>query len=919
MANHTATTITLPSGWTQIQPAFITGTRRNFIFAKIKEGSDGNSVSFAFTTATTINFALLYGGGARSVASWIVGTPWSRETNSAEPTGARYNNVATGVTVTEADSLVVAISNEATLAQDQEHEVVSVSPSGWTENGWTPQIAVNDRIETVWFGSKEMSSSGASGDVTVTYLHPQNNNGFTLQLVLPPSALNVELEAPYVVSSSDGIGGSTGPSVTIPRPSGVQTGDMLVAVLRCQSSTAVQDWSTVESGWTRVGPAWPGASQSRLNTQFVKRVGVLADEPSSYVFTRTVNDANRRVGQIIALRSNTGVPDIQAWDPIYAGEDPAGSIDRAPHAYSVAPPVLELLWAGAEFASPNSHAMTAAPVNFTEVRYSTTSEDTGISRTILYTGTHTYTAATTTVPSGPDWAGTASGAAAGSLSFYSVPAHGDGLSGLDGNLGDVQLYHMTTQGPRTPLSIQKMRRGFSNVSEMLSTQGFTWAHRGGSSSWPEMSLYAYTQSVLRGYGVLEVSLGRTSDGVWFGLHDQSTDRTSGGTYGNASSQTWAQIQAQHIVVGGSGAPQPYMRWEEIVEAYGDTHILVADPKYALGSYRAEFLDLVESTIGTERAIIKYSGPGSGATSLSTQAQARGFETWGFFYASDASVSLGGNGSLQTWGPSWTLIGMEYGASQDIWNEALALGKPVIGHITPSQTHYNTAIAKGASGVQVSGVGLVEPVSWWTKPTYPSIVGVTTSSRTGPGSLTVTLPTEAGGCYMVMVVGDSAPVQPATPAGWTLVNWSTGNPDLNMGIYVAPSGTAAPTFTLSQDHDGGFVATALRFDVEEVVITGSGGNNTLSSTATTATKPSLVVWTLSAALSGPPPVNYTFPVAAPRWRTTVVSAGTEGGAALGLAGAIFPTAGAIPSMTWGLDNQWTTRAGGFIITLPDELN
>ena len=245
---------------------------------------------------------------------------------------------------------------------------------------------------------------------------------------------------------------------------------------------------------------------------------------------------------------------------------------------------------------------------------------------------------------------------------------------------------------------------------MLAKPGFTWAHRGGSASWPESSLHAYTQSVARGYGVLEVSLARTSDGVWFGLHDQTTDRTSGGTYGNASSQTWAQIQAQQIVVGPRDAPQPYMRWEELLAAYGSTHVLVVDPKYALGSYRTEFLNMVYHDVGLSRAIIKYSGVGSGAAGLSIAAQALGFETWGFYYATDASAAQGGDGALQTWGNNWTLLGMEHGASQAVWDEVLAFGRPVIGHIAATQTGYNNAMAKGASGVQVSGVAAVTPVS-----------------------------------------------------------------------------------------------------------------------------------------------------------------------------------------------------------------
>ena len=229
-----------------------------------------------------------------------------------------------------------------------------------------------------------------------------------------------------------------------------------------------------------------------------------------------------------------------------------------------------------------------------------------------------------------------------------------------------------------------------------------------------MSLHAYTQSVARGYGALEVSLNRTSDGVWVGTHDQTTDRASGGTYGNVSDQTWAQIQQQQIVIGSQDAPQPYMRWEEIVAAYGSTHLLVVDPKYALGTHRTEFLEMVRDSVGTERAIMKFSGSGSGAANFSDAAQAMGFTTWGYFYAPDASTALGGNNNVQTWQSHWSLLGMDYTAPQAVWDEILAFGKPVIAHIVPNQAAYNLAMSKGAAGVQVSGVGIVEPVSWWTQ-------------------------------------------------------------------------------------------------------------------------------------------------------------------------------------------------------------
>ena len=76
-----------------------------------------------------------------------------------------------------------------------------------------------------------------------------------------------------------------------------------------------------------------------------------------------------------------------------------------------------------------------------------------------------------------------------------------------------------------------------SIDAMLAAEdGFYWAHRGGSASFPEHSLHAYTQSVLRGFGSLEISLNRTADGVWFGLHDANLDRTSQASLGIADAR-----------------------------------------------------------------------------------------------------------------------------------------------------------------------------------------------------------------------------------------------------------------------------------------------------------------------------------------------------------------------------------------------
>ncbi len=711
MAGAAVNVSTPPAGWTVIADNVVTNTRTNSVYAKIKTSGDGSTATFTHNSSShQLGYGLLWGTGATAVDTWSIGVQWLREHDSVEASGSRYTNIAKSVTTASDDSLVLAISQEATLALVAQNEITSITPSGWTERVSLQQPAANDRIETVWMGTKLMPTVGASGDVSIAYSSPQDKNGWTIQIAISSTA-PADVYAPVVVGTST-TAYAVGGSLALPRPSGLLKNDYIVIVVRGQSSSATAD--VVISGFTRLGPAFAASSLSRLNGFYGHPVTNVADEPQNYSLSSTGSGGTRFTATAFIVRGVDLTDPVAGYFDSYAGTSITNG--RSVDSFSLpSTPSLQLFMGGSEFASPNNHVPSAYPTGLTKITELSTSTDTGVSRTYLWVGSKEVSTLTSYLSI--TWSGTASGAAAESIALRAsnlppVGPEGEAYATYTGTGGSTQRNYVTADGPPTPSEVLPMRRGFATALEAINTPGVTWAHRGGSVSYPEMSLHGYTQSVARGYGVLEVSLARTSDGVWFGLHDKTTDRTSGGTYGNASSQTWAQVQAQQIVIG-PGAAQPYMRWSEIVAAYGATHILVVDPKYALGSYRTEFLDMVDRDLGPTKAIIKFSGGGSGATALSTAAIARGYQTWGFFYATDASAAQGGSGSLQTWGPYWTMIGMDYTASQAVWDEALALGKPVIGHIAPSQSAYNTAMSKGASGVQVSGVGVVTPVSWWT--------------------------------------------------------------------------------------------------------------------------------------------------------------------------------------------------------------
>jgi hypothetical protein len=715
MASGININVTPPNSWSVINAGTDSGTRRNFLFTKIKDASDGTSVTFTQNIAGTVGFGMVWGTGGGNITAWTIGSQWLRGT-STQASGSRNQSIIKGLSTPLNDQLVLAIGHEATQAKNVPMEVTNVTPTGWTQRLYLEQVATTDHLETIWIGSKDMATAGSTGDVTLTYDAPQDNNAWTIQIAIASPTTPQSNPVPVVVGTPTTYSTvNANGSFTISRPAGATTGDYILVAIRAQISDMTVGPSS--SGFTRLGAAFVASDGTRAHGMYGRPVSNISTEPASYTFTYTNTAINSRmIATAIIVRGVDLANPLSGYANSYTGTivtgPPAGKQVDTYTTDSV--PTLSLFMGSAEFSSPNDHTPTTLPTNYSEVTHYVSSTVTTVSRTYLWIGAKTT--ASTSVPAAQILWSAASGSAAEGISLRGTAAvsspSGTGIRAYNGSGAPTSVYYTTSSGPKTPSALVPMRRGFANTVEVLNTYGTTWAHRGGSDSYPEMSLYGYTQSVMRGYGVLEVSLARTSDGVWFGLHDQTTDRTSGGTFGTAASQTWAQVEAQNIRVGAQGSPQPYMRWDKFVATYGSTHVVVVDPKYTLGTYRTEFLNMIANDIGVDRAIIKFSGVGSGAAALASAAQTMGFQTWGFFYAGDASAALGGNGSLQTWGSYWTTIGMEYGASQAIWNEALALGKPVIGHIAPNQAAYNAAMSKGAIGVQVSGVGVVRPISWW---------------------------------------------------------------------------------------------------------------------------------------------------------------------------------------------------------------
>lgn len=364
--------------------------------------------------------------------------------------------------------------------------------------------------------------------------------------------------------------------------------------------------------------------------------------------------------------------------------------------------------------------------------------------------------------------------------------------------------------PPAPSEPVAARPGFSSVAQMLATPGATWAHRGGSANWPEMSEYAYDQAVLAGYGALEFSAHRTSDGVWIGSHDPDLNRTSETTgLPNISAMTWAQVQTYMNTRNSAGTPRPYYRLDAFLDKYTPTHVCIVDPKNDLSRIE-EFLAICDAHGGNTKIVVKFFGVGGGSTALADAAAAKQYQTWGYFYEADYL-----DGDMARDQSHWSILGMNFDASQAAWDAALSYGKPVVGHIAGSQANYDTAIAKGARMVQsanVAGIRAVGATNGVVQ-SLPALTSAASGAVTVPavgGAVAAALPglsqTASGGSATPAYTGT---VDAALPP---LASAATGNTEAPVVIGVMdaelPALIAASSASSAPPAQAGSVTTSL---------------------------------------------------------------------------------------------------------------
>jgi len=217
-----------------------------------------------------------------------------------------------------------------------------------------------------------------------------------------------------------------------------------------------------------------------------------------------------------------------------------------------------------------------------------------------------------------------------------------------------------------------------------------------------MSMEGYRQSVAHGANALEISLARSSDGVWFGLHDDTLDRTSGTSGFVVAQHPWAEISRYRITAQGTRYPgqdpQPYLRFEDLIAVYAATHTIFVDPKVVDPRYYSELMQMIASVRRpTDSFIAKSYCTGTG---WAQAARAHGLRTWGYYYGAHIDD---GTTPLAATQAQWDLLGLDVEASAAAWSSIHSLDKKVVAHIVADPASARQAVDNGAAGLMVSDV------------------------------------------------------------------------------------------------------------------------------------------------------------------------------------------------------------------------
>jgi len=299
----------------------------------------------------------------------------------------------------------------------------------------------------------------------------------------------------------------------------------------------------------------------------------------------------------------------------------------------------------------------------------------------------------------------------------------------------------------------------SPIKEWLYDKGNLYiAHRGGSTSFVEMTADAYARCHALKIECIEMSVWRTSDGVYVLSHDRDTARMFG-TSVDIPTNPYSALVGLTTTVGG----HPMARLDDELAKYAGNKVIFIDNKSDTNN--AAFLDYLDTfPNATGHFVLK----GFYTNTMAALGRLRGYISWGYYYEVDLP-------QLDATHDKFDILSMEYHAPQAAFDAVLAKGKPTLAHVCLTLANVNEGFSKGARGV-VSGK--IETV-------FPNAPAATAAA--------------SGVAYDAVASGPAN-----VSAGYASALGDAFNATTNVGTYASPEATEALSVGVAYDAIAGIV-------------------------------------------------------------------------------------------------------------------
>jgi len=692
-ANSTACTANTPTGMTLLQELDSANVANTLNMAV--QVFRQTLTSSGATGTRTSTFA-----GGNTVAAGAGGVVFSLLPSVASPTASAAITLgATGTasSIPQASGtgvLSLTASGTAAYAPPTGTAGLSLVASG------TPSVGITATAPLTLGATGSAFSTGSTiGSATVTL----GASGTPSARATATAALDLEASATSAAVNTYSSASST--TITLLKPANLGDGQMLFAACLWRNpggtKTLPSSWAEIPSSATdyvdlhlyyKSVPS--AAAETAVSYDFVSSATV--DRAMGMIWVETANGTPVDVSTSqIRLQnvSSVAMPSVSptgATDPMLVlaySSNAAGSTAIVPS-----------LPSGMSQLGQVSHANTGATLNMalTVFRQVLTAAGSTGTRTSTFSGGGTVASGTggLVVALTP---ATGTATATASLDLAATGA----TSGAIAATGTGSLTLGASGGAKVPIAISTASLSLvagqtTPILAWMARSRWYVAHRGGSADWVEETLFAYAHSAAWSSTLaLEISVWKSSDGVWVCSHDQTTGRVFGTNY-DIPSTPWATLQPLTTTSGGF----PMSQLTDVLDLYAaGSRVIMVDNKGT--QTMSAHLDLLDTYGGNTRFIIK--GTGISDLTKADAATARGYQTWGYFY--DADVSSGNMVATQS---HWSILGMDYTGTTGDWTAATGIGKPVLAHIVPTLSGANTSFGRGAKGIMASGVMEIVP-------------------------------------------------------------------------------------------------------------------------------------------------------------------------------------------------------------------